>query len=248
MYDVLVENVGQVRSTRILTFITDEQQEEKQKQEVEAITKAKRRKVSMRKQEQASQAAKTDLHAPATATVQVDRAGMGLPSQLPIRADDVFTVRSVVTPLADHGNPRSTQASPLVSRRGNVPPIAGRTAVRPKAPLPSTMPVGMKKKSPQTLSLAVRGCENVKLPPSLPYERMEYNDDDDDAILYDQPLDHEQPRKRVHRDLTFYDRDENETPEGTNKSHATRRSMCRSPSLGLDALVILQSTRTVAPV
>ncbi|KAI5990446.1 hypothetical protein EDD15DRAFT_2369863 [Pisolithus albus] len=241
------------RPSEKVQAMLDEQQQEKQKQEVEAITKAKRREVSMRKREQASQAAKTDLRVPAAATVQVDRAGMGPPSQLPIRADDAFTVRSVVTPLADHGNPRSTQASPLVSRRGNVPPIAGRTAVRPKAPLPAR--ARFLTRTPSMLNVleydAGRDEEEITPDPVIgrkrvrerettpfPYEWMEYNDDDDDAILYDQPLDHEQPRKRVHRDSTFYDHDENETPEGTNKSHATRRSMCRSPSLGLDALVI----------
>ncbi|KAI6023066.1 hypothetical protein BKA83DRAFT_4493167 [Pisolithus microcarpus] len=86
----------------------------------------------------------------------------------------------------------------------------------------------------------VIGCKRVQERKTTPFpnEQMEYNDHDNELILYDQPLDHEQPRKQVHRDLTFYDRDKDETPEGTNKLHATWHPMCRSPSLSQDALVI----------
>ncbi|KAI5992920.1 hypothetical protein EDD15DRAFT_2366567 [Pisolithus albus] len=65
------------RPSEKVQAMLDEQQQEKQKQDQEATSKAKRREVSMRKREQASQAAKTDLRVPAAATMRVDEAGMG---------------------------------------------------------------------------------------------------------------------------------------------------------------------------
>ncbi|KAI5995411.1 hypothetical protein EDD15DRAFT_2365574 [Pisolithus albus] len=141
----------------------DEQQQEKQKQDQEATSKAKRREVSMHKREKASQAAKTDLCVPAAAMMQVDEAGMGPPGQIPIRQDNAFTVRSVVMPSAEHGNPRGALAPWLVLRRGNVPPVAGRTPVRPihfrHVHASSHPPLGL-------LSSAIRECENGNLPTS----------------------------------------------------------------------------------
>ncbi|KAI6096075.1 hypothetical protein EDD16DRAFT_1528264 [Pisolithus croceorrhizus] len=167
----------------------------------------------MHKQEQASQAAKTDLHAPATATMQVERAGMGPPSQLPIQTDDAFTV--------------SAQASPLVLQRGNIPPIAGTCFLT---------------WTPSMLNVleydASRDKQEITQDPVIGHKRVQEHETTPFPYLYDQPLDHEQPRKWVHCDLTFYDHDKDEMPEGTNKSHTTWHSMCRSPSLGLDALMI----------
>ncbi|KAI6095124.1 hypothetical protein EDD17DRAFT_1749037 [Pisolithus thermaeus] len=118
------------------TFTTDEQQQEKQKQDEEAISKAKRRELLMRKRDQVSQAAKTDLRALVGATKQVDEAAMGPPDQLPVRQDSTFSARSVVNSSSVHDNPHSALTSPLILRKGNVPPIADRTLARPKVALP----------------------------------------------------------------------------------------------------------------
>ncbi|KAI6037319.1 hypothetical protein BKA83DRAFT_4486323 [Pisolithus microcarpus] len=243
------------RPSEKIQAMLDDQQQEKQKQDQEAMSKAKRREVLMCKHEQASQAAKTDLRAPAAMSMQVDRACMSLP----VQTDSAFTARAIITPSTEHSNPRSALASPLVLRRANVPPVAGKKPVRPIAALLARACLSLTR-TPSMWNVLeydansydetptqglLTGCKRVRErePTPFPYEQM----DDDEPNLYDHPSypaassivdepSNELPRKRVRRDLAFHEKDE--TGESTNELCAMQHSWYEPPSLTLDGLKI----------
>ncbi|KAI6011645.1 hypothetical protein EDC04DRAFT_2609813 [Pisolithus marmoratus] len=223
----------------------DEQQQEKQKQDQEAISKAKRHEVLMCKCEQASQAAKTDQHVPVAMTMQVDRACMGPPVQM----DSAFTARAVITPSTKHSNPHSSPASLIVLQRANVPPIAGKKPVRPIAALPAHACLSLTC-NPSMLNVLeydansndkittqdlITGCKRIKWMDDnepMPYD---HHLDPKASSVVDEPS-NELPRKCIHCELAFYEKDE--TPESTNELCAMQHSWYEPPSLTLDSLKI----------